>query len=716
MRLPDTGGSGSLEHADGGHGKPAGEKLGLWDGLAAPGEALPFVFALAVCGGAFLYLSLSFEPDARLLGLLATLVFLSSFAALRNRFSGVLSILIKVMGWLICGVVLGLYAGVLRAHLVAAPSINTQMGPVMVEGWVSGIEPARNGVRLRIKPHAISGLSNAETPTMIRLTHRLDLTVSSGRFVRCWGVLRPPPGPSVPGDYDFQRQAWFQGLGAVGYVQGRCRGGVLGAPQNWRARLSLKIAAYRRQLARRVFGASGERAGGFAAALVSGDRSYMSQADQEMLRASGLAHLLAISGLHLGIVGGLVYFMVRQGLAFISPLSLRIPVQKPAAIAALLAITIYMVVSGASVSTQRAFIMSAVFFTAILFDRPALSLRSFTLAMIAVVLVAPESVFAPGFQMSFAATGILIAIYEAWSRRSAGTVNGLMGRGIFAGKSLMVTSIAASFATAPFALFHFERLAPLGLIANSVAMPIVSLMTVPAAGLTIVLYPFGLSEYGLAAFGKSLEFVLAVAGWAQALGEPLHHPLKAMPGSALTVFVLALIALTLLRRWLRVVVCAVAITGGFGLWWAVPVTSLYWAASGEVYINTYGSNYDIIGFVDGDGLGPLRFRYAKAGTSCKEQTCRYRTVDGLDVFLRGIDAEATPCRAANRDQPVLILSARERTNTGTENTCESIVHWSDVRARGGAAFHHSAQGKIERRHARRCSVRPWQHCLEAGTQ
>ena len=334
----------------------------------------------------------------------------------------------------------------------------------------------------------------------MRLTHRLSLNVASGRFVRCWAILRPPPGPSIPGDYDFHRQAWFQGLGAVGYVQGRCRGGVLGMPETRLTRMQLKTGAARRRLAHYAKAAGGER----AAALVSGDRSFMAAEDQEALRASGLAHLLAISGLHLGIVGGLVYFLFRRGLALIAPLSLRVPVQKPAAVAALLAITIYLVVSGASVSTQRAFIMSTVFFSAILVDRPALSLRSFSLAMIAVVLIAPESVFAPGFQMSFAATGVLIAIYEAWSRRRTVAINGFIGQGLFAAKSLFVTSVAASLATAPFAVFHFERLAPLGLLANLAAMPVVSLLCVPAAGLAILLAPFGLSHIGLSLFGLSL--------------------------------------------------------------------------------------------------------------------------------------------------------------------------------------------------------------------
>ena len=166
------------------------------------------------------------------------------------------------------------------------------------------------GVRLRLKVHAIDGLDENQTPPIVRVTHISSLETEPGRFVRCWVVLRPPPAPIIQGDYAFNRQAWYTGLGAVGYVQGRCRGGAIGAPHSFLAGVELTISKVRRQLAQHVFEAAGQKAGGFAAALASGDRSFMSEADQEALRGAGLAHLLAISGLHMGIVGGLVFLMV----------------------------------------------------------------------------------------------------------------------------------------------------------------------------------------------------------------------------------------------------------------------------------------------------------------------------------------------------------------------------------------------------------------------
>ena len=546
------------EHIDLLSDKTAPKKKRIWTGLFASGEAIALFFALSICFGAVTYLLLSFEPQPIWFGGSAALMSLSLFVLWRLQPAG----LIRGFLIIIIGFQLGVLAGKVRTYVAAAPTILKPMGPVMLEGWLSAVEPAKKGVRLRIKPHAISGLASEDLPKTVRLTHRLSLQVAPGRYVRCWAVMRTPPGPAIPGDYNFRRQAWFEGLGAVGYVQGRCRGGVLGNPVSGWATFNLKIASARRRLAVFVHTAAGERAGGFAAALISGDRSFMATADQDVLRSSGLAHVLAISGLHLGIVGGLVYFLFRHGLAFIAPLSVRFPIQKPAAVAALIAITAYLIVSGASVSTQRAWIMSGVFFAAILFDRPALSLRSFSLAMISVVLLRPESVLLPGFQMSFAATGILIAVYENWSRKMAGVTAGMLSKARLFFASICVTSFAAFMATAPFAIFHFERVAPFGLIANFTAMPVIALLSVPSAALALLLTPFGYADIGLRLFGYSLELILFIANLASGQSLPLRFATTHMPEVSLGFFVLALISFLLLRRWLRAL--SVALFVAFG--------------------------------------------------------------------------------------------------------------------------------------------------------
>lgn len=674
-----------------GPGKSArnvGTKLNAWVGEADIGA---FSFALSMTFGAVVYLQLAFEPSA-------IRVFSGAGGALilwlvARRFAR--TPLISICAMCVFAAALGLAAAKVRADTRSATTVVETLGPVLVEGWVTAVEPGAKGPRLRLRIHAIDGLDQSETPNTIRLTHTTRLAVAPGRFVRCWSVLRPPPGPSAPGDYDFQRQAWFDGLGAVGYVQGRCRGGALGAPNDLRGTLQLKLSTARRALATVVADAAGSRAGGFAAALVSGDRSFMDEADREALRRSGLAHLLAISGLHMAIVGGLIYALVRRGLALIEPIALRVPVQKAAAIGALIASAVYLILSGASIATQRAFIMAAVFFTAILIDRPAFSPRNFAIAMVAVVALRPESVMSAGFQMSFAATGVLIAVYDAWRRRRRLEPRGWLSAPAFAIKSLIVTSVAASAATMPFALYHFERTAPLGVLANLAAMPIVSILAAPAAAAALILAPFGIWEIGIRAFGLALEGVLAVAHFFATDAGGLSKP---MPPSAFVWSIAAIVVLVSLRGVWRVWLTTVVLAASAWSWAVAPPIHVYWPPSGDVFAAGPDGAYQRVRFVDGEGLSPMRFAEAEISRDCSDRNCE---IDGPGFTLGLFNAPPIECP---KDALILVASRRPTTS------CPNVVAWSDaVRSGGMAITLRDGRPPLIKSHAA-CGVRPWRPC------
>lgn len=246
-------------------------------------DARPLMLAFATGGGAAVYFSLRFEPDPLHVWGPLSLSFVIWLAARRwSKSDTAITLTVIVLG-----AVLGLAAASQRARTVAAPVILSATGPSMIEGWVQDVEPGRNGVRLLVRVHSIAGMAAKQTPKFVRLTHTSRLEVFPGRIVRCWSVLRPPPGPAMPGEYDFRRQASFAQLGAAGYVQGRCRGGTLGAHRDLGVQAQLWLDAARRNLAAAVNEQAGPRAGGFAPALVSGDRSFMSEDDTEALRASG---------------------------------------------------------------------------------------------------------------------------------------------------------------------------------------------------------------------------------------------------------------------------------------------------------------------------------------------------------------------------------------------------------------------------------------------
>ena len=573
----------------------------------------PFAFAIGMMAGTVWFYSVGFEPSfVALAG--AVSVLCGAAISLRHLSNSATLLTIFIM---LCGVASGALSGGLATQRANHVTISAPTGPVLLEGWIIGAQPARSGVRLVMRVHAVEGLELSDTPRLVRLTHTLSLNTEPGRYVRCWAMLRPPPQPVIFSDYDFARQAWFSGLGAVGYVQGRCRGGALGPPATFQDRLALSLGTWRRQLARHVHASAGARAGGFAAALASGDRSFMRTDDQDALRGSGLAHLLAISGLHMGIVGGLVFLFLWRVSALIEPVAVRWPVKKPAAIGALLACIAYLLISGAGLSTQRAFIMAAVAFAAVFFDRTAISLRSLSIAMILILALAPWSVLTPGFQMSFAATGALIATYDAWRRQRRNRPQLARNGPVFWLKSLFVTSTVSGFATMPFALFHFERIAGFGLPANLIAMPIISLLSAPLAGAALLLAALGGDALVLRGFGASLEAVLFIAhlfaDWAGDGGQTWPK----MPAISLALFVLAIAAYTVVlggvQKLISVAVCALLAAA---VWMLSGKDRIHWAPSGELFLESSSGAVERNKVIDGDGLPPLRFSNLPNGRSC----------------------------------------------------------------------------------------------------
>ncbi len=263
---------------------------------------------------------------------------------------------------------------------------------------------------------------------------------------------------------------------------------------------------------------------------LTGERGAIPKPVVDAMRDSGLAHLLAISGLHMGLVAGLLFFGVRAILALMPPLALYHPIKKWAALAAAAGALAYLLLVGATVSSQRAFLMVTVVLLAVLLDRSAISLRLVAWAALAILLVAPESLLSASFQMSFGAVTALIAGYEVVTLRRAGRAGegGLSGRlGLYlAGVAL--TSVIAILATAPFAVYHFNRMAWYGLAANMVAVPLTAFWIMPWALLAFVLMPLGLEFLALHPMGWGIGAVIAVAQTIAALPGSVM-PVKAMP-------------------------------------------------------------------------------------------------------------------------------------------------------------------------------------------
>ncbi|MEO1331305.1 MAG: ComEC/Rec2 family competence protein, partial [Pseudomonadota bacterium] len=416
---------------------------------------------------------------------------------------------------------LGFGAAQIRAGAVAAPVLE-RAGAYAVVGRVIAVDADRLGrPRALLDQVGLDGVRAERTPARIRV--RFDAAPAVGRRLSVGARLVPPPGPAEPGAFDFRRAAWFLRLGAVGAATGPPKDLGPASADGFLDGIGLAIGALRARLAaeaRRQVTDAGFSADAAAvvAALLFGDRTGLSPEALAALRDANLSHLLAISGLHMGLVCLSVFGAARLAASLFPSFSARRNAKKIAALLGLVAGAGYLLLSGGALPTQRAFIMAAVAFGAILVDRPPITLRAVAAAAILILLLKPESVFDAGFQLSFAATTAMVAFFEAtrrfWARspqRLQESGSGALRAVLLWAAALVAASAVAGSATLPFAAAAFGRLAPYGLLANLLAVPTMGLWIMPLGLTALALTPFGLAEpvYGLMAVGVS--YVLGVA-------------------------------------------------------------------------------------------------------------------------------------------------------------------------------------------------------------
>lgn len=399
-------------------------------------------------------------------------------------------------------VVAGFALADIRTEFIRAPIVENGLGVRAIVGRVVSVESGADGTRAVIATRAVAGV--ADPPARLRVTWRgIGFDARPGELIRFRAVLRAPPPPETPGGFDYAQLLYFERIGGLGFA--------LSAPRRLAesdppiiVRVGATLERVRLRVTRRIVETAPGQGGALVAASITGDRSAISDETERALRDSGLAHLVAISGLNMALATGIVFFSFRSVLAAIPAVALRFPIKKWSALAALAAGLVYLLLSGAEWSAVRAFIMAAIVFVAILFDRRALTLRNVAVAATIILVLTPEAAAQPGFQMSFAAVTALVAAYE-WVRGRFRTEPGegpllRLRRYAF---GLAATDIVASSATGPFSLFHFGRAALFGLPANMVAGPLMAFILMPFAVLGMALAPFGLDQFAFraAAFG-----------------------------------------------------------------------------------------------------------------------------------------------------------------------------------------------------------------------
>ena len=453
--------------------------------------------------GVAIYFTLKFEPSAwGYVGLVA-------FCGVTGLAAWALRAGIGPMLLALALVAAGVCLAGLRAHSFDEPVLGWRYyGPV--EGRIVGIDRSgSDAVRLTLDQVRLHKVSPPRTPARVRISlhgQQGFVTPRPGMRVMMTAHLSPPGGPVEPGGFDFQRHAWFLRLGAVGYTRTPVLTAAPPGSGLWMFKARMALSA-------RVQAALPGETGGFAAAIMTGDRSGISQDTLRALRVSNLAHLLAISGLHMGLLSGFVFAAFRLAFAAVPAVGLRVPAKKLSALMALPVAAVYLGLSGGNVATERAFVMVAVALVAVMTDRRVLSLRAVAVAAVIVLVLRPEALLGPGFQMSFAATTALVAVF-GWLRDTKVSFGPRWARGAAA---VVISSTVAGLATAPVAAAHFNQFAHYGLLANLASVPLMGVLVMPAAVMAACLLPFGLEAIALWVMGQGLGWILGVAHWVSGL-------------------------------------------------------------------------------------------------------------------------------------------------------------------------------------------------------
>lgn len=495
----------------------------LWTGLgqslsqAVEQRRLFVLLPFGLIAGLICYALPLEEPQSVLLALPAVLAIATILIALR----------VQSLVWLRFGVQLAAFA----VGFALLPMHGALFGTSMLSRAVYGTYEARVdeiiSADTREQRFVVSGLtpvgeSRAVDIRRARLLLRDAPQFQPGDIIRATLRLAPVPGPVLPGAHDGQFHAYFSGIGAYGSATGPVELAASGDESDF----SRRVQALRNYISGRIGLVLEGPSAAIGKAMVVGDQSGITDDIRQVMAESGLAHIYSISGLHLSIVAGGIFWLVRLALASV-PAFVGWPVKRLSAVIGLIAAFGYLLLAGGAdnVPAFRSTLMLALIFGAVLAGRRALTMRNVAIAAVVIVLLDPASVFRPSFQLSFAAVVGLIGIYEL-PRPLKRPRGGWLAATLAIVSGTAWTSFIAGAATLLFSAYHFQQTAPLSVLGNVLALPFVSLVIMPFGVLGVLAMPLGLDAPFIAIMGwgidRMVDVAMLVAGWSQGwTGNPL---------------------------------------------------------------------------------------------------------------------------------------------------------------------------------------------------
>lgn len=497
-------------------------------------EALFSWLIVSFCFGILFYFALDQEPDLLLMFFLSiTLISLNLYY--RN------SIL-----YLVIFFTLGVGCATYRTYHVKSPMLNETLQNVSVSGRITHLIPTLKGQQLTLERLYISPRPTI-LPTKIKIAvNTPHQQFAIGDVVRMKAILKPPSQPLVPRGYDFARQHFYERIGATGFSLSKVY--VLKKNQNI---LQNYIANLRLQFSQRIKQALPDYTGPIAASLIIGEQSAIDKQILLNMRNSGLSHILSVSGLHLSLVSIICFFCTRLLLSLSPYIAQKYDTKKIAAYISLIATLFYLLISGMQIAAIRSYIMVLCVIVAILFDRQEYAVRSVCVAAFIMLIITPEAIMHPSFQMSFFAVIALVSGYELYlSKIFYDQEHDLFSKI----KRYLIGSIAATFiaglATAPFAIYYFNQYSNYSMLANLAVAPITSFILMPAVVITCLLYPFGLEKIALKLMALGIKYMVFIANWVSHLPNSTIM-LANMNNTTLFAFAIGILWLSLWQSKLR---------------------------------------------------------------------------------------------------------------------------------------------------------------------
>ena len=617
----------------------------------------------------------------------------------------------------------GFATATLQTARITHPILRSAVSSVLVSGFVELREERERSDRIVVRVQAIESSSTRQPLERVRVAVRKGSAPAVGSFVEFKARLSPPLQPLRPGGYDFARDMYFQRIGASGYALGAIKVKSPSVEGGFWLRYATIVDDIREAIDKRIRSVIAGDNGSIASALITGKRDAISTPVNDAMYVSSLAHVLSISGYHMAVVAGMVFFFMRAGLALVPSLASRHPIKKWAAFCALVAAGFYLLLSGAEVATQRSFIMIAIVLIGVMLDRPTLTFRTVAVAAIGVLVFAPQAVIHPSFQMSFAATLALVAAYQyglpwrAHKDSSLGMRVALWGaREVF---GLLLASLVAGFATTPYAAYHFHRLAPYGTVANLLAMPVVSVLVMPMGILALLAMPFGFDAPFWRLMSAGIDWMNGVALWVTSLPGAVGR-LHAFGTGPLLVGTAGILLVCLLRtplRWGGAVLvvsgslCAVVSPQPDVLIAGDGQSAAFRGTDGRLAILHAGRDTFAVKewlAADADARAPKDSTLAN-GVRCDAIGCIGTLNDGrLISMVLGIEAVAEDCARA-----AVIVSAREVPSSG----CAAVVVDRQTSREHGAVAMHKVGDRFQLALARPSgSERPWTTSPTQGSE